>query len=110
MRKTIVKIVAVRENPDVPCWPCINHDADKELERVTAPIREINPDMDFDVVSYTELAQAQADYEADLKKYDGVLVLLMTAGNLLTYFTATRRPKDCPPSSPTCLSAAAAPL
>lgn len=30
MRKTIVKIVAVRENPDAPCWPCINHDADKE--------------------------------------------------------------------------------
>lgn len=47
MRKTIVKIVAVRENPDVPCWPCINHDADKELKRVVTPIKEMNPDMDL---------------------------------------------------------------
>ncbi|MBS6564968.1 MAG: hypothetical protein KH317_06175 [Clostridiales bacterium] len=96
MRKTIVKIVAVRENPDVPCWPCINHDADKELERVTAPIREINPDMDFDVVSYTELAQAQADYEADLKKYDGVLVLLMTCWKFIDVFYSHQAAEGLP--------------
>ena len=96
MRKTIVKIVAVRENPDVPCWPCINHDADKELKRVVTPIKEMNPDMDFDVVSYTELAQAHADYQEDLKKYDGVLVLLMTCWKFIDVFYSHQAAEGLP--------------
>lgn len=86
MKKAIVKIVAVRELPDTPNWPCINHDADKELERIVTPIRKSNPDMDFDVVSYTDLSQAQTDYENDLQKYDGILVLLMTCWKFIEQF------------------------
>lgn len=96
MKRTLVKIVAVRENPDVPCWPCINHDADKELQRVVTPIREMNPGMDFDVVNYTELAQAQADYETDLTKYDGVLVLLMTCWKMIDVFYSHQAAEGLP--------------
>lgn len=88
MKRTCVKIVAVRENPDTPCWPCINHDADKELARVTAPVIQNNPDIDFDIVSYTELSQAKADYDEDVKKYDGVLVLLLTCWKGIDLFYA----------------------
>ena len=78
MRRTRVKIVAVREEPNTPCWPCIDHDADKVLRRIVTPIVEMNPGMDFDLVSYTQLSQAEADYERDVEIYDGVLVLVMT--------------------------------
>ncbi len=88
MKKTRVKIVCVREEPDTPCWPCINHDADQELRRITAPIFSMNPDMAFDVISYTSRNQAEADYKADLEKYDGVLVLLMTCWKGIDNFYA----------------------
>ena len=88
MRRTRVKIVAVREEPATPCWPCIDHDADKELARVTGPVIQRNPDIDFDVVSYTQASQAEADYAQDLKTYDGVLVLLLTCWKGIDVFYA----------------------
>ena len=96
MNKTCVKIVAVVEERDKPCWPCINHDAAKELERVTKPIIENNKNMNFDVVTYTQLAQAEADYEADVKKYDGVLVLLMTCWKGIDRFYAAQSKNGIP--------------
>lgn len=88
--RTRVKVVVQREKPDTPCWPCINFDIDKELERVMQPVREQNPYIDFDIVSYTELSQAEADYEADCAKYDGILVLLMTCWKRIDLFYARR--------------------
>ncbi|MBQ4556494.1 MAG: hypothetical protein IJA60_02460 [Clostridia bacterium] len=96
MKKTSVKIVAVVEEKDKPCWPCINHDDAKELERVTKPIIENNIDMVFNVVTYTHLSQAEADYEADLKKYDGVLVLLMTCWKGIDRFYAAQSKDGIP--------------
>ena len=96
MKRTRVKIVAVKEEPNTPCWPCIDHDADKELSRVTGPILELNPEMDFDVVSYTQLWQAEADYEEDVKKYDGVLVLLMTCWKDIDKFYAAQSKEGIP--------------
>ena len=93
MGKTRVKVVAVLEKKDTPCWPCINHDAGKELKRIMDPVCAHNPDMDFDVVPYTELSEAQADYESDLKKYDGVLVLLFTCWKGIDLFYA-RQSRD----------------
>lgn len=96
MKKTLVKIVAVVEEENKPCWPCINHDADKELGRVTAPIIQDNTDMVFDIIKYTSLSQAEADYEADLKKYDGVLVLLMTCWKGIDRFYAAQSKEGIP--------------
>lgn len=83
---TRVKIVVSVENKDTPCWPCINHHYQKELDRVLKPIMEFNKDMAFDVVPYTDIQQAQDDYEEDLKKYDGILLLLMTCWKKLDEF------------------------
>lgn len=96
MKRTRVKIVAVKENPGTPCWPCIDHDADKELNRVTAPVIQRNPDIDFDIVSYTELSQAEADYREDLGKYDGVLVLLLTCWKGIDLFYARQSRNGIP--------------
>ncbi|MBQ8432076.1 MAG: hypothetical protein IJX28_04245 [Clostridia bacterium] len=96
MKRTKVKIVAVKEEPGTPCWPCIDHDADRELARVIAPIRENNPGMDFDVVSYTQLWQAEADYEKDAQIYDGVLVLLMTCWKDIDKFYAAQSKEGIP--------------
>ena len=96
MKKTRVKVVAVVENKDTPCWPCINHDYGKELKRIMEPVRSLNPDMDFDVVPYTELSEAQADYEDDLKKYDGVLVLLFTCWKKIELFYARQAREGIP--------------
>ena len=76
--KTRVKIAVQMKGKDIPGWPCINYDYEKELARVTAPLFAHNPDIEFDIFRYTSLDMAKADYEEDLKKYDGVLVLLMT--------------------------------
>lgn len=43
-----------------------------------APIKGANPNVEFDVVKYTALADAEHDWEDDRNKYDGILVLLMT--------------------------------
>ncbi len=96
MKRTLVKVVAVKENPDTPCWPCINHDADKELRRIMQPVTELNPGMDFDVVSYTSADQAKADYEADLGKYDGVLVLPFTCWKGVDLFYARQAKEGIP--------------
>lgn len=76
--KTRVKIAVQMKGKDIPGWPCINYEYEKELDRVMAPILAKNPDIEFDIARYTSLDMAKADYEEDLKKYDGVLVLLMT--------------------------------
>ena len=93
MRNARVKIVAVVERDGVPCWPCIDHDYKKEMSRVTDVVIGQNPDMDFDIVIYNDKAQAEADYESDLNKYDGVLVLLMTCWKGIDVFYA-RQSKD----------------
>lgn len=76
--ETRVKIAVQMKARDLPGWPCINYDYDKELTRVTEPLFARNPDIQFDVFKYTSLDMAKADYENDLKTYDGVLVLMMT--------------------------------
>ena len=96
MEKTRVKVVAVVEKKDTPCWPCINHDYAKELKRIMEPVRSLNPDMEFDVVPYAELCEAQADYEDDLKKYDGVLVLLFTCWKKIELFYARQTREGIP--------------
>lgn len=78
MKKTSVKIAVQTKGKDIPGWPHINFDYDKELSRIMDPIRSVNPDIAFDVVKYTSLADAERDWENDRKKYDGILVLLMT--------------------------------
>lgn len=75
---TKVKVAVQMKAKDVPGWPCINYDYDKELARVMVPVIARNPDIEFDIFKYTNVEMAKADYEEDLKKYDGVLVLLMT--------------------------------
>ena len=67
--KTKVKIAVAVEHRDIPCWPCVNYEFDKELSRVLEPIIQLNPEIEFDVVKYTEKEQAMQDYEEDLKKY-----------------------------------------
>ena len=96
MRRTRVKIVAVAEEPNTPCWPCIDHDVDKVLRRTLKPIIELNPDMDFDTVVYTQMHQAEADYENDLKLYDGVLVLVMTCLKDVDKFYAAQAKEGIP--------------
>ena len=96
MKRTLVKVVAVREQADVPNWPCINHDADKELRRIMIPVRAMNPDMDFNLVTYTDVKQAEADYEEDVKKYDGVLVLVMTCWKKIDVFYILQSQKGIP--------------
>lgn len=83
---TKVKVAVQTENRDTSCWPCINYDFEKELGRVMEPVRRLNPDMEFDTILYTELEQAEADYAEDVKKYDGVLVLLMTCWKQIDAF------------------------
>lgn len=86
MSKTKVKIAVAVEEQDTPCWPCINHDYKKELDRVLKPVKEFNQNIDFDVVPYTDVQQAKDDYEEDRKKYDGILLLLMTCWKGLDEF------------------------
>jgi L-fucose isomerase-like protein len=88
MMITKVKVAVPVEKPDTPCWPCINHDYEKELQRVMEPLKANNPDIEFDIAVYTELEQAREDYDADKKKYDGVLVLLMTLWKDIELFYA----------------------
>ncbi len=92
--RTRVKVVVQRENSDTPCWPSINFDIDKELSRIMAPVKSKNPFIDFDIVMYTDLSQAEADYDADLTKYDGVLVLLMTCWKKIDLFYARKAKAD----------------
>lgn len=77
MKKPLIKIVASLLKPDTPAWPCINQDSEKELSRILEPVIALNPDMEFDVARYYGPDEAKADYEQDLKKYDGVLLLRM---------------------------------
>lgn len=94
--KTRVKIVVSVENRDTPCWPCINHDYNKEVNRALKPIIELNKEMDFDVVTYTDVQQAKDDYEADLKKYDGILLLLMTCWKKIDEFYCRQAEEGIP--------------
>ncbi|MBQ9082474.1 MAG: hypothetical protein IJY28_03120, partial [Clostridia bacterium] len=84
--KTRVKVAIQMKPRNVPGWPCINYDYDKELLRITGPLFARNPEIDFDLCKYTSLDAAKADYERDLKNYDGVLVLMMTNWTRLDQF------------------------
>ncbi len=86
MRNTLVKVVAVVAEKGEAGWPCVDWPYEKELNRIMSVVREMNADMTFDVVSYSTPEQAKADYEADLKKYDGVLVLEMTCWKYVEQF------------------------
>jgi hypothetical protein len=46
---TKVKVAVQMKAKDVPGWPCINYDYDKELARVMTPIIARNPDIDFEI-------------------------------------------------------------
>ena len=96
MKRTRVKIVAVHENPNTPCWPCIDHDHTKELNRILQVVYAKNPQMDFDLTEVTELSQVQQTYEEDVKTYDGVLVLLMTCWKNVDTFYAMQSAKGLP--------------
>lgn len=87
---TKVKVAVAVEEKDTPCWPCINYDFDKELSRVMEPVTQMNPEIQFDVVKYTDREQAEKDYDSDLEKYQGVLVLLMTCWKNLDVFYAEK--------------------
>lgn len=75
---TKVKVAVQKKAEGVPGWPHINFDYEKELTRVMDIVRAENPDTEFDISMYSNVEQAKADYEEDKKRYDGVLVLLMT--------------------------------
>ena len=96
MRKTNVKVVVACEKSGTPCWPCIDYDAPKEVARIMQPVTELNPDMNFDLVYYTSAKEAEADYEEDLKKYDGVLVLLTTCWKNIDIFYALQSREGLP--------------
>jgi len=91
--KTKVKIALQTEASDTPCWPYINYDYDRKFSEIFEVIKQSNPDIDFDIAKYTSVSDAEADYENDLEKYDGVLVLLMTCGNHIEMMYA-RKAKD----------------
>lgn len=86
MRNTIVKVAVAVAKQGVACWPCIDWPYEKELNRILSAVRTLNPDMKFEVACYTDLAQAKADYEADLNAYDGVLMLEMTCWSGIEQF------------------------
>lgn len=88
--KTKVKIVVPVERPGEPCWPCVDYDYDKELNRVLEPIIGMNPNIEFTVTKYTEKEQAVSDYEQDLKVYNGILVLMMTCWKGIELFYAEK--------------------
>ena len=86
MSKTLVKITASVAERGVAGWPCIDWPYEKELNRIVDLVKCMNPDMAFEVVCYTNVEQAKADYQSDLKKYDGVLVLEMTCWQYIDQF------------------------
>jgi hypothetical protein len=73
-----IKVVVQAKKENVPGWPHINFDYLKETEKVMECVKAGNSETEFDVIKYTSVAEAEADYQADLKKYSGVLVLEMT--------------------------------
>ncbi len=77
--KTIkIKVVVQSKKENVPGWPHINYGYEGKTEEIMSCVREYNPDAVFDVIRYTSPSQAEADFESDKKKYDGILLLLMT--------------------------------
>lgn len=96
MKKTKVKVVAVHEEPNTPNWPCIDHNAEKTIRAVMKPLTELNPEMEFDLVRYTDAAQAEADYAHDRTVYDGVLVLDMTCWKHVDLFYARQSRNGIP--------------
>jgi hypothetical protein len=75
--KTKIKVVVQAKKKDVPGWPHINYDYEKETQSVLNVLSQ-NTDMEFDVFKYTHVSQAETAYPDDLKKYDGVLVCSYT--------------------------------
>ncbi len=96
MRNTKVKIAVAVEEKGVACWPCIDWPYQKELDRILSVVRGQNPGMEFEVACYTAVEQARADYAADLKKYDGVLVLQMTCWKNIDQFYIEQAERGLP--------------
>ena len=97
MSKTVkIKVVVQAKRENVPGWPHINFDYEKETERIMKCVREYNPDVLFDVFRYTSKDEAAAVYESDAKTYGGVLVLLMTNWIRLDEFYARRSADGIP--------------
>ena len=94
--KTKIKVVVQTKKKDVPGWPHINYDYDKETASVLTVLKAHNSDIDFDVFRYTHISEAEASYPEDLKKYDGVLVLLMTNWINLDVFYARKAKEGLP--------------
>ena len=94
--KTKIKVVVQTKKKDVPGWPHINYDYDKETASVLTVLKAHNSDIDFDVFRYTHISEAEAAYPEDLKKYDGVLVLLMTNWINLDVFYARKAKEGLP--------------
>ena len=78
MKTVRIKVVVQSKKENVPGWPHINYGYDKKTEEIMSSVREYNPDATFDVVRYTSPSQAEEAFEEDKKKYDGILLLLMT--------------------------------
>lgn len=78
MNKIKIKVVVQAKKPNVPGWPHINFPYEKETEKIMGLVTSYNPDAIFDVYRYSSKDEADKVYEEDKKKYDGVLVLLMT--------------------------------
>lgn len=93
MKDIKIKVVVQAKKENVAGWPHINFNYEKETERIMSCVRAENPDVQFDVVKYTSKDDAEKDYAADCKEYDGVLVLLMTNWLYLDAFYA-RNAKD----------------
>lgn len=96
MRRTLVKVVAVHEEAGKPCWPHIDHDYEKELKRIMQVVEGNNPDMDFDVVKCVSVMTVKETYDEDVKKYDGVLVLLFTCWKGIDQFYARQSATGIP--------------
>ena len=78
MKEIRIKVVVQAKKENVPGWPHINYGYDKKTEEIMSSVREYNDDAKFDVVKYTSPQQAEEAFEEDKKKYDGILLLLMT--------------------------------
>lgn len=96
MRNTRVKIAVAVAKEDVAGWPGINWPYEKELKRIMDVVRSMNTDIDFTLTYYTDKSEAEADYEEDLKKYDGVLVLVMTCWTGVELFYAQQAAEGIP--------------
>lgn len=96
MEKVRIKVVVQAKPEGVPGWPHINFNYDKKTKEVMECVRAYNSDAEFDVVRYSFVEQAEAAYEEDLKKYDGIFLVLMTNWMSLDHFYAEKAKTGLP--------------